>query len=89
LKDMFQVDNPIAAPFEKSDFVVEAFDKATSQAMDEVVCDLIHPVLQRYQEAIIAIHPAAPHALHLQAGFSSRWTSLRNWPAPSGQAFAT
>ena len=41
-----QIDEPKAAAFDHFDLVVETFDPARRESADEVVSDLIHPVLE-------------------------------------------
>ena len=48
----------IAATFEHFDLIVEALDPAAGQAVDEVVGDLLHPVLQRREEFVEASQTA-------------------------------
>jgi hypothetical protein len=54
LKETPRVCHPMTAPVVAFDIVVEASDEAAGQRADEVVGDLIHPVLQRRQEAVKA-----------------------------------
>jgi hypothetical protein len=54
---MRQIRDSVTAPFEDFDFVVEALYKAAAEATDEVVRNLIHPVLQGRQETLKAIQP--------------------------------
>lgn len=61
---MRQICDPITAPFEDFDLVVEAFDKTARLTVDEIIRDLIHPVLQRRQETVKAFEPALADTLH-------------------------
>ena len=61
---MRQICNPITAPFEDFDLVVEALDKTARLAAHEVVRDLLHPVLQGCQEPLEASEPAVADTPH-------------------------
>jgi hypothetical protein len=72
LKEMPQVRNLTTAPFENCDFLVESFNKAASQVVNEVAEALIYPVLKRHQEVVKPIQPAAAHMLYTVLGRRSR-----------------
>ena len=61
---MLQIRDSITTPFEDFDFVIEALYKAAGLATDEVVRDLIHPVLQGRQETVKTTEPAVADTLH-------------------------
>jgi hypothetical protein len=57
LKQMRNVCDPITAPFEDLDFVVEALLKPARLAVEKIVGDLVEPVVERSQKGIKAFQP--------------------------------
>jgi len=49
---MLKVENAIATSFEHFDLVVETFDESTGITIDEVIGDVLEPVLQSFDEII-------------------------------------
>ncbi len=64
LKQMSNVRDSITAPFENFDLVVEALLKTACLAVEEVVGDLVEPVIECRQKRIKAFQPALFHALN-------------------------
>src|SRR5215217_1613870 len=54
LEQARNVPQPIAAPFEHFQLVVQPFDKATRLTADEVVRDQVEPPVEQFQERIEA-----------------------------------
>ena len=59
LKKVTYVENAIAATFDHFDFVVQPLDKTTTLAIDKIVQDLFHPLVQGLQEAIETVQATA------------------------------
>ena len=55
LEEIRNTKDAIATPFERFDFVVQAFDKPTAESVDKVVGDFILPVVERFQELVKAL----------------------------------
>jgi len=58
LKQMRDICDPITAPFEDFDFVVEALLKPARLAVEKIIGDLIKPVVESSQKGIKAFQPA-------------------------------
>ena len=54
LKEMIQVEDSVAAPFEHFEFIVESFDKTAAVEIDKVVGYLVPVAMQGLQESIEA-----------------------------------
>jgi hypothetical protein len=50
---MGKVEDPVAAALEHLELVVEPFDKTTVVALEEVIGDLLQPVVQGRKEALV------------------------------------
>src|SRR6266849_4740713 len=60
---MGKVEDPVAAPLENLNFVVEPFHKTTVVPIEEVVRDLLQPLIEGLQEAVVTPQTAGPHLL--------------------------
>jgi hypothetical protein len=63
LEELADVEDPIAAPFKHFHAVVEPIHKAARLPTQEVVCDLIHPPIDRPQNALELGQPTLTHPL--------------------------
>ncbi len=55
LEEMAQVEDAIAAALEHLDLVGQSFDKATVVTLQEVIGDLLQPVVQGRKKALITL----------------------------------
>ena len=58
LKEACGAEDPVAAPLEDFDLVVQSLDEATALAVEEVVRDLVEALVQGRGEAVKAGQPA-------------------------------
>jgi hypothetical protein len=49
---MTKIENPTTAPFQHFDLMVETFDKTARLPIEEIIRDLLKPVVERDQEAV-------------------------------------
>ena len=59
LKQVARVEDAIAATLDHFDPVIQPLDKAAGLAIDKIVQDFFHPLIQRLQEAIKAVQATA------------------------------
>ena len=60
MKERGDLINPITAPFDGLDLIIESFNKAAGNAVIEVVENVVPVTLQRFDEFIIARNWAQP-----------------------------
>ena len=82
LEEMGEVKDPIAAPLEHFDLVVQPFHKATVLARQEIIGDLLFPLLKRVQKAVVTAQAASSHSELpvgelLECGFFGQGASKR------------
>src|SRR2546428_519898 len=58
---MAKIENPVTAPFQHFGLMVETFDKTTRLPVEEIIRDLLKPVVERHQEAVKTMQPALPY----------------------------
>src|SRR5215813_4521316 len=58
---MTKIENSATAPFQHFDLMVETFDKTARLPVEEIIRDLLKPVVERDQEAVKTLQPAPPH----------------------------
>src|SRR6266404_1854831 len=63
LEEPADVEDPVAPPLEHFHAVVETLNKPTRLPTLEVVCDLIHPAIDRPKKALELRKPAGTHPL--------------------------
>ena len=61
LEQMIKLEYPTTASFQHLGFMVEAFDKTACLTVDEVVGNLLEPVVERGQEAVETFQPTVAH----------------------------
>src|SRR5215467_9267965 len=58
---MTKIENPTTAPFQHFDLMVETFDKTARLPIEEIIRDLLKPVVERDQEAVKTSQPTLSH----------------------------
>ncbi len=52
---MFEVENAVTTPLENFDLVVKPFNETAILSLDEIICDLLPPSIEQFQEIIETI----------------------------------
>jgi 5'-deoxynucleotidase YfbR-like HD superfamily hydrolase len=61
LKQMHDISEAITTALDRFDSIVQAFDKATAEALHEIIGNFVAPLSKCFQEYIETIQATAPH----------------------------